>query len=205
MTPQLIPYPDRSAEYRPLTSLATAALAFAFLAGTGGTTTTNYLQQRGDRGYRFPQVVIAENVTASVQGPIENLKHARAVLKFSISDLAQALHVSRQTIYNWMAGEIPSPERTSRILDLAQAADLITIHGFDMTAYASKRKLRKGKTLIEIVQEGGSAQGAALDLIRIADEESKQRELLQKRLAGRSHGELENSEFGIPKFEEQMG
>jgi transcriptional regulator with XRE-family HTH domain len=208
MTISKIPYPDQNrAEYRPLTAprFATAVLACAFLVGTGGATTTNYLRHRGDRGYRFPQVVIPENLNANFREPAENLKLVRDVFKFSISDLAHALNVSRQTVYNWMAGETPLPERTNRIDDLAQAADLITAHGLNMTAYASKRKLRNGKTLIEIVQEGGSAQNAVLNFIQIATEESNQHKLLQRKFVGRPRAKIEDAEFGIPKFEERMG
>ncbi|MFZ1138581.1 MAG: helix-turn-helix transcriptional regulator [Candidatus Sulfotelmatobacter sp.] len=193
--------------YRPAPSagiVATAAVAFAFLVGTGGTTSPDYFQQRGERGYQFAQIPVVARVNAGARPPIENLKQIRAVFRPSILDLAGLLSVSRQAVYNWMAGERPSPESANRLEDLAKAADLVAAYGLS-TPYLLRRKIRDGKNLMDIVRDGGSAHDAARSLVRIAEQEAKQRGLLKNRLAGRQLSRPDDSEFGIPMLDEQIG
>ena len=192
-------------EYRSRAGLVAVAVAFACLSGTGGTTSPDFVRYRGERGYPFPQITIPLGVNASFPGPLENLNQIRTTFKLSISDLAHALNVSRQTVYNWMAGELPSQERASGLQDLAQAADFIAARGLNSSAYLSKRKIMNGKTLIDIVRDGGSAQGAAVELVRLAEEESRQRELLRGKLAGRQPAKLDSLDLGIPQLDEDIG
>jgi len=181
--------------------VATAVVTFAFLAGTGGTTSPEYFQQRGERGYPFVQIPAAAGMNAGVRQAIDNLKQIRAVFKPSISDLAGLVGVSRQAVYNWLGGERPSHESADRLEDLAKAADLVAAYGV-ATPYLLRRKIRDGKNLMDIVRGGGSAQDAARSLVRIAEQEAKQRNLLKSRLAGRQPSKLETSELGIPMLDE---
>jgi transcriptional regulator with XRE-family HTH domain len=189
--------------YRPVrpAGIVVAAVAFACLAGTGGTTTPEYFQQRGERGYPFAQIPVAAVVNAGARQPIDNLRQIRALFKPSISDLAGLIGVSRQAVYNWLDGERPSHVSADRLEDLAKAAELVAASGL-ATPYLLRRKIRDGKNLMDIVRGGGSAQDAARSLVRIAEQEAKQRNLLESRLAGRQPSRLETSEFGIPMLHE---
>ena len=178
-----------------------AALAFALAAGTGGTTDPTYFQKRGDRGYQFVQISSSPTVSSAIHSPIENLERIRAAFKPSIQELSGALKVSRQAVYNWISGELPSAERADRLEDLARAADVVEAHGI-VTPYLLRRKIRDGKNLMDIVREGGSAHEAALSLVRIARREAEQRDLLRSRLAGRKPLKVGNSEFGVPSLGE---
>jgi transcriptional regulator with XRE-family HTH domain len=194
------------ASYRPIASPGiVAAVACAFVVGTGGMSTPSYFQQRKECGYQFVQVRIAEGTKAGIRLPIEDLKQIRAVFKPSISDIANLLSVSRQTVYNWIAGERPSAESATRLEDLAKAADLLAAHGLSTNAYLFTRKIRDGKNLMDIATDGGSAEGAARSLVRIVEQENAQRNLLNHRLAGRKYAGRDNSEFGVPMLDENVG
>jgi transcriptional regulator with XRE-family HTH domain len=182
--------------------VAAATVAFAFMVGTGGSTTAEYLQQRGNRGYQFVQIpsVAVPNV-GRLRSPLENLESIRAALKPSMSDLASLLGVSRQAVYNWIAGENPSQESAERLEDLARAVDLLAAHGLN-SPYLLRRKIRDGKSLMEIVRDRGSAQDAARTLIRISEKEAEQRERLKKTLAGRKPSWTDRPAFGVPMLDE---
>jgi transcriptional regulator with XRE-family HTH domain len=197
-------YPATAGNYLPPASSGiAAAMALAFLVGTGGMTTIDYLQYRGERGYEFVQVQLA-SVPCSFRTPTENLDQIRAVFKPSISDLAALLSISRQTVYNWMAGERPSPESANRLEDIAKAADLIAAHGLS-TPYLLRRRIRDGKNLMNIVHDGESAHDAAKKLVHIVEQETRQRDLLRARLASRKSPKHDDSEMGIPMLDEENG
>ncbi|MBZ5686038.1 MAG: helix-turn-helix transcriptional regulator [Acidobacteriia bacterium] len=190
--------------YKPIAPsgiVATAAIAFAFMAGTGGVTTAEYLQQRGYRGYQFVQIPALAGPNAGVRLPMENLKIIRAAFKPSMLDLASLLGVSRQAVYNWMAGENPSRDSADRLEDLAKAADLVAAYGLN-SPYLLRRKISDGRTLMEIVRDGGSAHEAARSLIGIVEKEAEQRDQLRKSLAGRKPSRLDRQEFGMPMLDE---
>ncbi len=71
-----------------------------------------------------------------------------------------------------MAGENPSHESAEKLNDLARAADLFAAEGFSTSSYLFRRKLDGGKTLMDVVREGGSAQDAARLLLQIAQKET---------------------------------
>lgn len=189
---------------RPGSMRAIGAVAFAFLAGTGGVTNPSFFAERQERGYAFVQVrQSGRTVLRYLRTPRENIAQIRAVFKPSMADIASVFKVSRQSIYNWIAGEKPSPENVEKLDEVAQAADLLLAHGVAGSSYLVRRKLEDGKTLIEIVREGGSAQDAARSLLQIAQKETSQREALRRRLASRT-ATLEYSDIGSPKLNEDL-
>jgi transcriptional regulator with XRE-family HTH domain len=171
------------------------------MVGTGGTTTVEYLQHRGNRGYQFVQIPVVTGPKIGIRSPAENLKGIRAAFKPSMSDLASLLGVSRQAVYHWIAGERPSPESADRLEDLAKAADLVASYGLD-SVYLLRRKIRDGKNLMEIAGNGGSALEAARSLVRIVEKEAEQRERLKTRLGSRKPSRLDSQEFGVPMLDE---
>jgi len=190
---------------RPGTVGVAAAVAFAFLAGTGGITGPAYFVHRADRGYAFVHVhPTAKPFVTEFRTPQEDIAHIRSVFKPSIADIANVFNVSRQSVYNWMSGEKPSQESTDRLGDLAKAADLFLASGIERSMYLVRRKLDNGKTLMELVRDGGSAQDAARSLIQMAQNEMRQREALQRRLGTRT-APRELSDMGSPMLNEDLG
>lgn len=182
-----------------------AAVAFAFLAGTGGVTSPSYFTERQERGYAFVQVrPSGRSLLRYLRTPQENIAQIRAIFKPSIADVASVFHVSRQSVYNWIAGEKPSPENVEKLNDVAAATDLFLAYGSADSSYLVRRKLENGKTLMEIVREGGSAQDAARSLLQIAQKETSQREALRRRLANRTAA-FEYSDIGSPILNEDLG
>lgn len=123
--------------------------------------------------------------TTSVRTSAEDMEQIRKVLSPAMSDLAKSFNVSRQTIYNWLNGEQPTPEHMARLRDLALVADTFAEAGAPVNSVLLKRKVIKGKNLFEVIREGGSAHDAAHLLMQIVRSETSQRERLAARFAGR--------------------
>ncbi len=189
----------------PVVGAAAVVMVAAFLAGTGGVSDPSYFNQRQDRGYPFVYVrPSGESLLRHLRGPEGDLAQIRTVFKPSILDIAGIFGVSRQSVYNWIAGEKPSQESVEKLDDLARAADLFLADGVAGSSYMFRRKLGNGKTLMETVREGGSAQDAARSLLQIARKESSERETLQRRLANRT-AVYDPSEIGSPMLNEDLG
>lgn len=181
-----------------------AVLTFAFLAGTGGITSPSYFAERQERGYGFVQVQPTAGPSfGQLRTPQEDIARIRSVFKPSIADIAGVFNVSRQTIYNWMSGEKPLEESIEKLEDLGKAADLLLAYGI-RSSYLVRRKLGNGKTLMETVRAGGSAEEAARSLLRVAEKEMMQRETLQLRLGNRT-APRELSDVGVPMLNEDIG
>jgi DNA-binding transcriptional regulator YiaG len=123
--------------------------------------------------------------TKSARTSAEDMEQIRKVLSPAMSDLAKSFNVSRQTIYNWLNGEQPTPEHTARLRDLALVADMFAEAGVPVNSVLLKRKVIKGKNLFGIIREGGSIRDAAQLLLQIVRSETSQRERLATRFAGR--------------------
>jgi transcriptional regulator with XRE-family HTH domain len=183
-----------------------AAVAFAFLAGTGGVTSPSFFNERQEQGYGFVQLrPTGQSLVRRLRGTEGNLAQIRAVFKPSISDIGSIFGVSRQSVYNWLAGERPSQESAEKLDDLARAADLFLADGVANSSYLFRRKLENGKTLMDIIRDGGSAQNAARSLLQIAQRETSQREALQRRLANRATTAPDYSNLGSQMLNEDLG
>jgi hypothetical protein len=104
---------------------------FGFQVGTGGALTIDYLKTRGSKGYAFVACDPdrERTVTSRVSSPAEDLDQIRTVLRPSVTDLAKALGVSRQAIYDWQAGRPIAAANVARLQDVARAADLFAREG----------------------------------------------------------------------------
>lgn len=118
--------------------------------------------------------------------PDEDIARIREVFSPAISDLAKAFNVSRQSIYNWLHGEQPISAHKDKLHNFALAADIFAETKISMTGTLLKRKIIDGKSLLDIVRDGGSATDAALLLKKIVQHENSQREMLAARFAGRA-------------------
>lgn len=178
--------------------------AIALQVGTGGAQTAEYYRQRGAKGYAFVAYDPAPPIEdlANPRTPVEALSHIRAVLRPAITDLAHALRVSRQAIYDWQRGKPISAENAIRLADLARAADLFAAEGMTASAQLLRRPITSGKSLFDIAREGGSAEDAARKLIDLVRREVRQRQLLQERLANRKRTSTPSDSYGIPMLDE---
>ena len=191
---------------RPNMTMLTVAIvtAIAMQVGTGGAQTAEYYKQRGLKGYAFatydPAPAIEE--PASTRTPSEDLSHIRAVLRPTITDLARALGVSRQAIYDWQSGKQIAAENAARLADLARAADVFAAEGLTASAQLLQRPIVSGKRLFDIAREGGSAEEAARKLIQMMRRELRQRQMLAERLANRKRLSVPSDSYEIPMLDE---
>ncbi len=178
-------------------------IAFGLMTGTGGLADANYLVKRQARGYQFTQFDgIPNNSASAVRSSADNLARIRDVLKPTVSELANIFGVSRQTIYNWQAGELPSAENASRLEDLARVADMFAAEGVSSSAQILRRTVSGGNSLLDIVRDGGIAHEAARALVQVARRETEQRKTLASRLAGRKKPDLP-VDYGTPMLDER--
>lgn len=179
---------------------------WGFEVGTGGAATFDYVKVRGNRGYPFAFYDSASRVVDAIAGrsAVENLEHIRSILSPTVTDMAELLRVSRQAIYDWQAGRPIAAENALRLADLAQAADVFAVEGLRGTSEALRRPIRNGKSFFALVGEGGLAENAARTLVEIVRTETRQRQALEKRLAGRKRPAREAfEEVGAPMLDER--
>ena len=133
----------------------------------------------------------------------ENLARIGEILKPTIAELAHLFGVSRQAVYDWQAGKPTTAENAAKIDDLAKAADVLALSGIEGFSQLLRRKIAGGKSLLDVVREGGSAASAAQTLAQTLGREAKQREQLALRLAGRAKPNVPHDEYGVPMLDER--
>lgn len=179
---------------------------FAFEVGTGGQQTVEFYTLRGAKGYAYPvdcRRPSSENDASPIRTSVEDLGLIRKVLRPAVTDLAVAIGVSRQAVYDWQNGKPIAAENAARLADLARAADVIEEEGLTSTPQLLRRPIAGGKTLFELVREGGSAEGAAKNLAGRVRRELEQRQMLAARLAYRKRKGPGSESYGSPALDEQ--
>ncbi len=177
--------------------------ATALSVGTGGQPTADYYRQRGVMGYALAAYDSAPGIQPRpIRTPAEDLAHVRATLKPSITDLASALGVSRQAVYDWNQGKPVAPANAARLADLAKAADVLSMEGLTTTGSVLRRPIIAGKSLFDIVRDGGAAEDSARKLLQIVQREQQQRERLAVRLASRQRPAASFEDYGSPMLDE---
>ncbi len=196
-------YPTARAYMSTLATMISVTV-MALQVGTGGVPTAAYYRQRGPKGYAFVAYDGASTIdeVPQVHTPAEALSRVRATLKLSVTDLARALGVSRQAIYDWKNGKQINEGHAARLADLAHAADAFARDGLPASAQLLRRPIVSGKSLFDIAREGGSAEDAALQLIQIARRELHQRKMLEGRLRKRKRPTPPADDYGIPILNE---
>lgn len=126
------------------------------------------------------------------------LNQVRAAFRPSVTELGSVFSVSRQTIYNWIAGRPIATDNIDRLAALASAADIIEKEGIDAKRWA-RRKLPGGKSFFEMLKEGKQPADAAIALLALAKRE-KNRSVAgseEKKRAG-----IDFQDAGLPMFDE---
>jgi DNA-binding transcriptional regulator YiaG len=206
-----LPYDATPPTGRPASNFlggAGVAAVFAFLVGTGGLLTASYITQRDARGYRFNAVDYKSRdrqaaSAASARTPLQDLSHIRTTFDVSIARLARFLGVSRQTIYNWEAGDPIADHNQQVIQQMAIAADVLEAAGLPSNREI-ERPLSSGKSLLALLRDGASGASAAHSLLALLAAETAQRERLTARLRDRMKRPVNLDEAGIPSFDERI-
>jgi hypothetical protein len=122
----------------------------------------------------------------------------------TLSRLPSVFGVSRQTLYNWRAGETPKPQHEQKLVQVAAAARVFSKVGFKPTATMLDRTVADGKSILTLLAEGADGASTAEALVRIVQRGLDARARLEKALEGRPVRRSEPSDFGAPAFEEDI-
>jgi transcriptional regulator with XRE-family HTH domain len=116
--------------------------------------------------------------------------------------LTEVFGVSRQTLYNWLAGEAPKEQHREKLAQLARAAEEFIRQEFKPNAASLERTLVDGKSLLELIQDGAEGVDVARRLIAIERRGAEARSRIDELLAGAPVAAGEPGDFGLPSFDE---
>ena len=118
-----------------------------------------------------------------------------------MTDLAYAIGVSRQAVYDWQAGKPVAADNAARLADIGRAADVLAAEGVSASAQLIRRPIQSGQTLLDIVRSGGSAEQVASVLAGVVRREAHQRDKLSAQIASRPR-RADDVELGTPMLDE---
>lgn len=172
--------------------------------GTGGIEDIQFIMSR--QGYSPFAILKVEPVnTREIYAPYMDLMRAvKAGFGRTMSHLPAVFGVSRQTLYNWLNGEIPKEQHQGKLLQLAAAARVFTSTGFKPTAVSLDRTVANGKSFIELIGLGADGKGTAERLIRIEKRGASAREKLDALLGDRTTPHLDVADLGRPALNENV-
>lgn len=179
--------------------------AIGLQVGTGGAATAQYYIQRGTKGYALGSYEGGFRIEAAntVSKATEDLARIRTVLKSTVTELANALGVSRQSIYDWQSGQPITAENAAKLADMARATDIFATEGLTTTSQMLRRPISGGKNFFDMVRDGGSAEAAANMLVQLVRRENEQRKALDARLMKRNRRPVSSEDFGVPILNEE--
>jgi DNA-binding XRE family transcriptional regulator len=164
--------------------------------GTGGYLTAEYCKQRKD-GFTFNRQDARSAQAATVATTADHLARIKSVLKLTVVELADCIGVSRQAIYNWKSGADIKANNAAKLESLKSATDVILAASLPASPLLLARKLRGGKTLLEIISGGGDGSEAARSLVQMVKQESEARKALDERFANRQIPAHPDNTFGV--------
>ena len=173
-------------------------------AGTGGFEGLDFSRSR--RGYhQFQLINAAPVIPESPYAPYaELMEEVKVGFGRTMSHLPPVFGVSRQTLYNWLAGELPKEQHQAKLIQLAAAARIFAESGFKPTPTMLERTVAQGKSFIDLLGEGGDGREIAQKIMRIVQRGSAAREKLDALLGDRKPPSLDVSDMGRPSFREDV-
>lgn len=181
-------------------------LTYCFV-GTFGLLSPTYLHaSAATANWKINQIeIVGENASAahSESSAARDVARIRETMKISVTELARVFGVSRQAVHEWIRGGALSPRNTKRLSELARAADVFRESGIDVTPHILRRKVGNGPSILESTAENGIVVELAQTLVETLSRETKQRQRLAARLAGRPQPDPIPSEFGAPYLNEK--
>ena len=120
----------------------------------------------------------------------------------TLSRLPVVFGVSRQTLYNWLAGEIPKDPHQVKLIELAAAAREFAAAGFRPTAPMLDRTVAKGKSFLALLADGANGEATAKSLMKVVERSLRTRARLDAAIAGRDGQSLRPEDVGAPAVDE---
>jgi hypothetical protein len=184
------------AEGRPLPAYGTS--------GTGGIENAHFYLYR--LGYHaFMVVKGSENVPATPFSPYaELMEQVKTGFGRTMTRLPGIFGVSRQTLYNWLAGENPKSVHQVKIEQLAAAARVFSQLGIKPTSDLLDRVVSNGKSFLQLLADGADGADTAAKLAHIAKRSSDSRSRLDAILNGRKTERPDVSDMGSPSLGEDV-
>lgn len=170
--------------------------------GTGGFEGLNFVTSRP--GYHRFQIVEARPVLRDVSyAPYADLmEEVKTGFGRTMSHLPVVFGVSRQTLYNWLSGEVPKEHHQDKLVQLAAAARVFIEAGFKPTPLILERAVVREKSLVELLGEGADGREMAQKLIRIVQRGTVARKKIDALLGDRKAPRLDVSSMGRPSLAE---
>lgn len=171
-------------------------------SGTGGLEGVAFYRAR--QGYqRFEIVRIEEKEAGKAYAPFADLmQEVKTGFGRTMAHLPAVFGVSRQTLYNWLAGETPKEQHQGKVIELAAAARVFIETGFKPTPLALERTVANGKSLLQLLSEGANGADTASRLVRIVQRGNESRKKLDALLGDREPAPLQVSDMGAPSLPE---
>lgn len=171
-------------------------------SGTGGFEGVAFYRAR--QGYqRFKIVRVEQGEAEKPYAPFADLmQEVKNGFGRTMVHLPSIFGVSRQTLYNWLAGETPKEQHQGKVIELAAAARVFIEAGFRPTALALERTVADGKSLLELLGEGAHGAEMAKRLMRIVERGEASRKKLDALLGDRKPTSLQVSDMGAPSLRE---
>jgi len=123
----------------------------------------------------------------------------------TFSRLPAVFGVSRQTLYNWLGGEMPNVRHHARILQLAQAARAFSEASFKPDAASLMRTLSRGKSFLELMSVGADGHDTAQKLIALTQRSRAARANIDAVLDGLEPSNSVRLIIGAPALDEDPG
>lgn len=195
--------PDAAFAYRPLAAIHGRADArqrpwpSSWEPGTGGVALKEFFQQAVGYQPYLVQEVAPVAPFAKLMGQV------REGFGRTMTRLPEVFGVSRQTLYNWLNGDMPAETHHERIRNLAQAAQVFSACQFRPTSNTLDRTLRNGKTFLQLLAEGADGKETAQKLVKVVERSATARAQLEALLADEPRAALKASDLGAPALDER--
>ena len=168
------------------------------VVGTGGLASVQFIQM--SYGYQPYELLEATRVVESAPYA-ELMRQVKGGFGRTMSRLPEVFGVSRQTLYNWLDGEVPKQAHQERLRQLAEAAGVFASLGIRPTTHMLDRTVSQSKSFLQLIASGADGKETAKRLIRVVQRGNDSRSKLDALLAGRE-ATLSASDFGAPSLGE---
>ena len=115
----------------------------------------------------------------------DTVRHIRAVLGLSVTELSRLFGVSRQSIHEWNNGGAVSQENGNKLARISTLADVLVQAKVEVSSYVLRRPLSSGKSLLETALLVDDVVAATSKIVAVLVREARQREVMAERLSGR--------------------
>lgn len=160
--------------------------------GTGGVASLAFVRQP----YGYACFCIIDTTPPEPEAPFSrDMAQVKAGFGRTMSCLPGIFGVSRQTLYNWLNGEIPKVQHQKPLHQLARAATIFIELGFKATPAVLGRPIESGQSFIQLIAGGADGRDAAKKLVHVVQRGRDSRAKLDALLAGKKE-KLDSSDFG---------